>query len=307
LTDLSESLLRLAAAERGPLPRIYLPTFNRWKGVTPLDLCPSLEPYAVLVHEAVETGYYDLNYPEVEKVVIPHDYAGTTRRSVGRARRFILEHAKDERYIMLDDDLLDAQLITMVGEDRVTRTGLNDMPVADRIYGALALFWDVMLEAWGAVPSAVLGAPQATVAFPKTFPGEAKTKWRLNYQDAFFCIAVDGLRYWSIVDYHLDVEKWYGVGEDKAINIETLLAGGDIVDVPSLLLKSPYCGGVQSNIPREVEMLKVVAGNYREYGEDFFTKPRWNEALGVHDSWNISFGKFRKKHPDRVKEVLWTA
>lgn len=285
------------------LPPVWIPTRDRYMGLQTLDLCPALIPHAVLVVDEDQATYYGDAYPDAEQVVIPTSYCEGFGYSVGRARRFILEHAPRQHIIMLDDDLVDARLLSLRGTGVTTKT-VSHLPVERRIFGLLLMFAATMEEAFEAVPTAVSGAPQSDVGFLKTFPGEAEAKWRINFQDPYYCYSWRIDRYWDIVGYELDLEKWGRgtIGEDKALAIETLLAGGDLVDVPSIILKS---GRQPTTVPRSIECYEKVSRNYLEYPESLFTKPRWNAELGVYDSWNFAWARFRKEHPGRDAVATW--
>lgn len=300
--------LRAGAAHR--LPAIYVPTAGRYeRKVGTLEHCPALAPHVTLVVEEHQQAEYDLFYPHVRNMVIPAEWRDATP-SIGRARAYILEHADEDHIIMLDDDLADARLLAQVGDGRVTTKTLADVPVDERVFALLCLFAAVMEEAYADNPAAVSGAPQSSVGFLKTFPAESRVRYRLNAQDPYFCISFRRDRYWSRVGYELDLSRWGRgvIGEDKALALETLLAGGDLIDVPSIILRAAGPAGEarSTTIPRNAGVYARTAANYLDYPPELFTKPRWNAELGVHDSFNIAFGRFRKDHPERSGVALWT-
>lgn len=302
-TDSVEEKRHLTTRLINGLPHIYIPSYNRWGGVSTLDRCPLLVPWVTLVVEERQAVEYDLAYPDIRQVVIPENYAGYPS-SIGRARRFILEMAPEDHIIMLDDDLVDGRLMAST-ETGVTTRVLSDLSPEQRIFDLMHLFTEVMVEAYDANPRAVSGAPQSDVGFVKTFPAESVTKWRLNTQDPYFCISFRIDRYREQVGYELDLGRWGvgAIGEDKALAMETLLAGSDLVDVPSIIFKAGPTGRAGTTIPRSRAVFEKASTNYLEYADRGvpFTMPRWNEELQIHDSWNIAWGRV-----DRKAQRLWT-
>lgn len=288
-----------------PLPRLYVPTWGHFDGVPILEACPALKPVTTLViSEEKQAKAYARTYPDVEQRVVSDSMYPGHKSSIGRSRRAILDWAAESHILMIDEDVTDARVLALKPGGGITTKTISHMPQEKRLYVGLVMFVNAMEAAYAAVPSAVSGAPQSDVTFPKTFPKEAEVMWRLNAQDPFVVVSMRVDRYRAIVNYDLDLDKWGtgAIGEDKALSIETLLAGGDLVDVPSLLFKTH---GQPSTVPRNTAVYKKTAANYAEYPAELFTKPRYDDELRVTDSWNIAWGKFRKSNPGRDTAVVW--
>lgn len=299
----------LATVRDFGMPTIYIPTHNRWENVQTITTCPELAEHSVLVVDADQEELYDLYYPEVKRLVVPLDYAGVAAQSAGRKRRYILEHGVGDHIVMVDDDVLNARLMACKPERGVTTTVLRDWTPNDRVLACMALFTTAMDDAYAASPRAVSGAPQSTAGFPRTFPKESNTRWTLNTQDPFFCISFRRDRWWDLVGYHLDLDR-YGagaIGEDKGLTLAAMKAGCNVVDVPSILLNTNPPGKPgETIVGRSKAIYAKASDNYRQYPSEWFSKPRWNEDLQEHDSWNINFRAYKEADPSRVLSALWT-
>lgn len=291
------------------LPPVYVISHKRAGDVPTLQTLPWINENGYLVVAEDAAMEYELLHPEARILEIPSGYAGL-EIGIGRAKQFVLDHARengDEHIILLDDDLESLSALYSIGGGKVSHAyaRLVEDKREEFYLGLLVLFAAVMDEAYAEEPTAVTGSPQRNNSNRTT--GSASARWELNrgvHPSQMQSWHVG--RFWSMLPEGLNLEDFNYHGEDIAVALDILAAGGSLVTVPSIIgqyrdyetestLRTPETAPALRQKEHE-DLQKHALWPYVRTRLDLLDRPQWHA---------IDWRKIKKERGVPEDKVLW--
>lgn len=230
-------MFRLGARADELLPPVYVISHRRHADTPTLRAFAALRDHITVVVAVEEADDYQTALPGWKVLPIPAGYRGYPI-GVGRARQFVLDTAEllgQERIVLLDDDLMSVAPLYSIGNGKVSMAVRKHLPpeyTAEFNTGWLVTVAACAEEAFDR-SQGVLAAPQTNN--PDRHEPPAAHRWWLNRgKPPAQCQVWDVERFAERCG-EMDLERFNYHGDDIAVALQIISAGGSIVQVPSML------------------------------------------------------------------------
>jgi hypothetical protein len=302
-------VFEMAARASELLPPVYVISHKRAGDVPTLRTIPFLNGHAKVVVAESEALDYSVEHPDADIMVIPSGYRGLDI-GIGRAKQFVLDTADmmgQQHILLMDDDLESLTILYGIGGTKVSRAYAGHVAdrKADFYLGLLVLFSQVMEEAYAENPAALTGSPQRNNA-NRTWTSSI-ARWETNrgvHPSQLQSWRVD--RYLTACPDGMDLERFNLHGEDIALALQMLHAGGDLITVPSIV--GQYRDYETQSTLRTPDTAPAL--RQKEH-DDLQSHPLWpyvrtrEDVLGRPQWHAVDWRKLKKDRDIREDKVFW--